>query len=102
MILALGRCSTVARGNTRPLCSPIGGGPPFHPNCVYVLTPFVERLATKEERKTGIPGRTYRTVRRQNCSGGSEQSGGSETRRLTWPGSTSRLPGVGHASGEGR
>jgi len=24
--------------------SAIGDGPPFHPNCVHVLTPFVERL----------------------------------------------------------
>jgi len=39
-----------------PLCPPIsaiGGGPPFHPNCVHVLTPFVERLATEEEKKAG-------------------------------------------------
>ena len=32
----------------------IGGGLPFHPNCVHVLTPFVERLATEEERKAGV------------------------------------------------
>jgi len=37
-----------------PPISAIGGGPPFHPNCVHVLTPFVERLATDEERKAGI------------------------------------------------
>jgi len=37
-----------------PPISAIGGGPPFHPNCVHVLTPFVERLATEEERKAGI------------------------------------------------
>ena len=38
-----------------PICrSAIGGGPPFHPNCVYVLTPFVERLATEDERKRGV------------------------------------------------
>jgi len=34
----------------------IGGGPPFHPNCVHVLTPFVEPLATEEERKVGMSG----------------------------------------------
>ncbi len=37
-----------------PPISAIGGGPPFHPNCVHVLTPFVERLATDEEKKAGI------------------------------------------------
>jgi len=37
-----------------PPISAIGGGPPFHPNCVHVLTPFVERLATEEEKKAGI------------------------------------------------
>lgn len=37
-----------------PPIGAIGGGPPFHPNCVHVLTPFVERLATEEERKAGI------------------------------------------------
>jgi hypothetical protein len=36
-----------------PPISAIGGGPPFHPNCVHVLTPFVERLATEEEKKRG-------------------------------------------------
>ena len=34
--------------------SAIGGGPPFHPRCVHVLTPFVERLATEEEQKAGM------------------------------------------------
>ena len=34
--------------------SAIHGGPPFHPNCVHVLTPFVERLATEEEKKAGV------------------------------------------------
>jgi len=34
--------------------SAIGGGPPFHPNCVHVLTPFVEQLATEEEKKAGM------------------------------------------------
>ena len=38
-----------------PPISTIGGGPPFHPNCVHVLTPFVERLVTEEERKAGVP-----------------------------------------------
>ncbi len=37
-----------------PPLSAINGGPPFHPNCVHVLTPFVERLATGEERKAGL------------------------------------------------
>ncbi len=37
-----------------PPISAIGGGPPFHPRCVHVLTPFVERLATVEERKMGV------------------------------------------------
>ncbi len=36
-----------------PPISAIGGGPPFHPRCVHVLTPFVERLATEEEKKAG-------------------------------------------------
>jgi len=38
-----------------PPISAIGGGPPFHPNCVHVLTPSVERLATEAERKAGVP-----------------------------------------------
>jgi len=37
-----------------PPISAINGGPPFHPRCVHVLTPFVERLATDEEKKRGI------------------------------------------------
>jgi hypothetical protein len=37
-----------------PSISSIGGGPPFHPRCVHVLTPFVERLATDQEKKAGI------------------------------------------------
>ena len=37
-----------------PSISAIGGGPPFHPRCVHVLTPFVERLATEEEKRRGI------------------------------------------------
>ena len=37
-----------------PPISAIGGTPPFHPNCVHALTPFVERLATEEEKKAGI------------------------------------------------
>jgi len=41
-----------------PPISAINGGPPFHPNCVHVLTPFVERLATEVERKQGVPDPT--------------------------------------------
>ncbi len=37
-----------------PPISAINGGPPFHPRCVHVLTPFVERLATQDEKKRGI------------------------------------------------
>jgi hypothetical protein len=37
-----------------PPITAIGGGPPFHPRCVHVLTPFVERLATAEEKKAGV------------------------------------------------
>ena len=37
-----------------PPISAINGGPPFHPRCVHVLTPFVERLATEKERKAGM------------------------------------------------
>jgi hypothetical protein len=37
-----------------PPISAIGGGPPFHPNCVHTLTPFVERLATDDEKKAGV------------------------------------------------
>jgi len=37
-----------------PPITAIGGGPPFHPRCVHVLTPFVERLATEEEKKAGM------------------------------------------------
>ncbi len=37
-----------------PPISAINGGPPFHPRCVHVLTPFVERLATEEEKKAGV------------------------------------------------
>ncbi len=36
-----------------PPISAINGGPPFHPNCVHVLTPFVERLATEREKDAG-------------------------------------------------
>lgn len=32
-----------------PPISAIGGGPPFHPRCVHVLTPFVERLDEEKE-----------------------------------------------------
>ena len=48
------------RPEPHPAYPPISGigGPPFHPNCVHVLRPFVERLATEEERKAGwIPPR---------------------------------------------
>jgi hypothetical protein len=34
--------------------SAIGGGPPFHPNCVHVLAPFVERLAAEDKKKQSI------------------------------------------------
>jgi len=37
-----------------PPISAVNGGPPFHPRCVHVLTPFVERLATEEEKRRGI------------------------------------------------
>ena len=37
-----------------PPISAINGGPPFHPRCVHCLTPFVERLATEEEKKAGV------------------------------------------------
>ena len=37
-----------------PPISAINGGTPFHPRCVHCLTPFIERLATEEERKIGI------------------------------------------------
>jgi len=37
-----------------PPISAINGGPPFHPRCVHVLTPFVERLATEEEKQAGM------------------------------------------------
>jgi hypothetical protein len=55
------------------LCA-IGGGPPFHPNCVHALTPFVERLATERARKAGLispevlnqtPGELQRRYRRK-------------------------------------
>jgi hypothetical protein len=36
-----------------PSISAINGEPPWHPNCVHSLTPFVERLATPEERERG-------------------------------------------------
>lgn len=46
-----------------PPISAINGGPPFHPRCVHALTPFVEQLATEEERKAGMvsPRLHYRT-----------------------------------------
>ena len=37
-----------------PSISAIGGGPPFQPNCVHVLMPFVERLATEEQKRRGV------------------------------------------------
>ncbi len=47
-----------------PPLSAINGGPPFHPRCVHVLTPFVEQLATEEEKKFGAvtPGLLNRSV----------------------------------------
>ncbi len=36
-----------------PPISAINGGPPFHPNCVHVLTPFVDTLATDQEKAAG-------------------------------------------------
>lgn len=39
---------------TYPAMSANDGGPTFHPRCVHSLTPFVERLATEEEKKTGL------------------------------------------------
>lgn len=36
-----------------PPISAINGGPPFHPNCVHVLSPFVLRLATPKEQQAG-------------------------------------------------
>ena len=36
-----------------PPISAIEGGPPFHPRCVHVLTPFVEGLATPAELERG-------------------------------------------------
>lgn len=36
-----------------PPISAIDGGPPFHPNCAHVLTPFVERLASEAEKERG-------------------------------------------------
>jgi hypothetical protein len=36
-----------------PPISAIDGGPPFHPHCAHVLTPFVERLATEAEKERG-------------------------------------------------
>jgi len=46
-----------------PSIDSIGGGPPFHPRCVHVLTPFVEALATPDERGAGEsqPGVLYKT-----------------------------------------
>jgi hypothetical protein len=51
----------VGRGFHAPPIGAINGAPPFHPNCVHMLTPFVdlsagrkaERLATEEEKKRG-------------------------------------------------
>ena len=37
---------------SRPLCR--DGGPPFHAKRVHVLMPFVERLATEDEKKRGV------------------------------------------------
>jgi len=37
-----------------PPISAINGGPPFHPNCLHVLMPFVEPLATDEEKARGV------------------------------------------------
>ena len=57
-----------------PPISAINGGPPFHPRCVHVLTPFVERLATNEEKERGVvspdllnksPGELQRRFRKQ-------------------------------------
>ena len=53
-----------------PPISAINGGPPFHPRCVHVLTPFVERLATGGEKNEGtvapeVLGRTPAELQRR-------------------------------------
>ena len=65
------------RPEPHPAYPPISGigGPPFHPNCVHVLTPFVERLGTEEEKKRGVispevlnrtPGELQRRYRKES------------------------------------
>jgi len=66
-----------------PSISAIGGGPPFHPRCVHVLTPFVERLATEEEKRRGIippealnrtPGELQRRYRQESAKSARSKS----------------------------
>ena len=33
--------------------SPLAAGPPFQPRCAHAILPFVDRLATDEEKKAG-------------------------------------------------
>ena len=53
-----------------PLSQVEGGGPPFHPNCLHNVAPFVERLATPAERRRGagidkrVLGKTMKEVRK--------------------------------------
>ena len=61
-----------------PPISAINGGPPFHPRCVHVLTPFVERLATEKEKKAGmVPAemldRTPAELQRKHSKRGTDQ-----------------------------
>ena len=63
-----------------PSISAIARGPPFHPNCVHVRTPFVERLATDEEKKTGamssdVLNRTPAELQRRYRKGSSRGRG---------------------------
>ena len=75
--------SSVEGGDERhplyPPISAVNGGPPFHPNCIHALTPFVERLATEEEKKRGgvspevlrrTPGELQRRYREESPAPG--------------------------------
>jgi hypothetical protein len=82
-----------------PPISAIGGGPPFHPNCVHVLTPFVERLATDEEKKAGIispdllnrsPAELQRRFRKDFPGRATAAGRGAAARRRTGEGRQSR------------
>jgi len=80
-----------------PPISAIGGSPPFHPRCVHVLTPFVERLATEEERKVGVADPTVLNRTPEALEGRYRiELGAGRTGRKAWLLEEPNQPAAGH------